>query len=232
MFSTFPVMAAAAAMWLGLVVGTVDAANQTSTTYRVVADVFSHAAPGLANGAGQLQMSISLAQRAIAGSHGSPTYGLDAGYQATSDGFDSDRDGTPDNEDPDDDNDGVPDGADVRPYDTDNDGQNNVAMDTDDDNDTFSDWTEDVVTGTDPVDPDDCLKMLDVRRTGMNAVVSWKSVAGRNGYGLQRSATLYNPGDWQAVSGPVSATGGVTSITDTNAPPHGYYRVVLPGAGE
>ncbi len=204
------------------------AAQQTSATYRVVADVFCSASPALAVGADKSQASISGGQFAIVGQQASLSYGVEEGYQATTEGFDTDRDGIPDHADTDDDQDGIPDGLDDRAYDTDNDGLNNVAMDADDDNDTFSDSIEDEITGTDPINRTDYLQLLDVKHSWTNTVVSWKSVTGKTNYWVARSVDLGNPTNWSVVAGPVAATGSVTSVSDTNGVPRGFYRVVIP----
>lgn len=101
---------------------------------------------------------------------------------------------------------------------------NNVAWDPDDDNDTLSDLEEELITGTDPLNAEDCLRMLSVDRSGTNVVVSWKSVSGKS-YWMARSTDLMSPTNWLPWLGPVNAVGGVTSITDSNPPLRGVYRV-------
>lgn len=205
-----------------------EAVNQTSATYRVAADVFCRDVPALAVGSARFQQSVSIGQRALVGKQSGSSFQMEAGYQATTEGFDSDADGVPDKRDADDDRDGLADAADPRPYDTDNDGLNNLGQDVDDDNDSFADWVERLVTATDPLDPADFLALLNASRSGGQVVASWRSVAGNNRYWLYRSASPTNPA-WQYVAGPVAATGSVTTATDTNPPAgHGFYRVSIP----
>lgn len=219
-----PILAAA---WL-LACPDAEAANQSSATYHVTADVFCRDMPALAVGSARFQQSLSVGQRAPVGKQSGASFQVEAGYQATTEGFDTDADRIPDNADQDDDRDGLADAADGRPYDTDNDGLNNLGQDADDDNDSFADWVERLVTATDPLDPADFLALLNASRTGSQIVASWRSVAGNNRYWLHRSVSVTNP-VWQPVAGPVTATGRVATATDTN-PPVGraFYRIAIP----
>lgn len=224
--SYWPVLGSVA-VWFGLAApGT--GATQTSTTYCVVARVFCTAAAGLVAGGPSAQASRSVGQQGLAGRQTSARFVALLGYQATTEGFDTDRDGVPDNRDPDDDGDGLTDSTDARPYDTDNDGLNNLGQDDDDDHDGLSDFEEDVITGTDPLDAASCLRLLGIRRAGPQVTAWWQSVAGRTNYWLQRAADLRNSTNWQTIGGPFAATGTVTVATDTNLPVRGFYRITIP----
>ncbi len=213
--------------WFLVATASAGAAEQASESYRIVADVFCDAQPALAIGSARAQTSLSVSQRALAGEQSAGQWLVEVGYQATTEGFDTDRDGIPDWMDEDTDGDGVPDTLDALVYDTDNDGLNNMAMDDDDDGDRLTDWEEDVVTLTDPLDPNDCLKVLGLRRTGSHTILRWAAKPGKEGYRLQRAMLLDHRTNWQDIL-TMASTGMVVEATDSNAPPRAFYRITLP----
>jgi len=157
----------------------------------------------------------------------------------------------PDGEDPDSDGDGIPDSADARIYDTDNDLENNLADDDDDadgltdmqesqygtswvrtdsDDDTQSDYEEAVVLLTDPADGSDYLHCVSVVYQTGRVVVSWASKPGVTNYWVQRSTNICAGASWTTVSGRISAAPGTnqTSWTDVSPPEGSHYRVRVP----
>jgi hypothetical protein len=142
-------MAALALGWCALHA----AASGVDPDVSIVAHVFPFGAAPLAAGSPSFQMTLTVGEEGpIHTLQGGDTV-LEAGFQATHDGLDTDGDGIPDSVDTDDDGDGVPDNLDARPYDTDGDGLNNIAADDDDDNDGLDDVAE-AGFGTSPVKPD------------------------------------------------------------------------------
>lgn len=227
------------------------AANQTSATYRVAADVFCSASPPLAAGSAIHQVSLSVWQYSVVNTQAGPSFLIQEGFQAGAEGFDTDCDGIPDNVSADADGDGIPNALDPRPYDTDNDGLNNISADDDDDadglddiiestigtsraradtdGDTHNDYAEYIVTGTSPTDKNDHLRFLQVNRDGTNAALTWASVPGKTNYWVQRSLSLTNLSGWTTILGPVTAGGYSTSITDSNSPQtNSCYRIRIP----
>jgi hypothetical protein len=221
--------------------GDVFAAGQTGGVFRVAADVFLDATPPLASGSVLYQMSSSIEQDSVAGAATFGGYRLDLGFQPMTDGFDTDGDGLPDDQDEDDDGDRIPDIADANPYDTDNDGANNIVADEDDDNDRLADrleWAfgtspvlpntdgdahddyEEWIAGTDGRDPNDYFAILDIAGQGTGATrVTWLGVAGRR-YEVCATNRLGTPLDEWAVlwSTNVLGTGNVT-YDDPPLPP-------------
>jgi len=103
--------------------------------------------------------------------------------------------------------------------------------DTDTDGDSFSDWTEANVTGTDPTNAASFLKMSGVAAPnpgGGDVVVSWASVAGKL-YNVNRATNLVAPPAFTPIQTGVTGQPDCTSITDTTATAEGpyYYRVEI-----
>jgi hypothetical protein len=205
-----------------------QAANQTSQSFRVVADVFCFGSAPIAVGSARYQSALSAGQFALSGEQFHSNVLAEIGFQASGDGPNTDDDGVPDGLDGDDDGDGLPDASDPNPYDTDNDGRNNLVQDDDDDNDGFSDAVETGKTGTDPLNASSYLGMLAVRPFGVAATASWMSVAGRTNYWLQRTRDLKDPEAWVTIAGPLAATGSVSSFVDPAATNRTLYRVIIP----
>jgi len=201
------------------------AAGQSSPSYRIEADVQAIHRPGLAVGTPRTLASISAGQRSLAGVHSSTSFHIAHGYQATTEGFDSDGDGIPDHQDPDSDGDGVPDHADDSPYDFNGNGIPNV-LDPDIDGDHYSNWKE-WLAGTNPYDPGDFLQWLSVERHGGQVRIVWRAKPDQF-YIIERSTNLTVGSNWTAMPGPIQATGTVMSITDTNTTPFIHYRVSIP----
>ena len=207
-------------------------AGQSSATYSVVADVTADGAPSVAHGSASAQLAVAVGQHSAPGEATGATRRIAAGYVATTEGFDSDYDGIPDNEDPDSDGDGVPDVSDGRPYDTDQDGLNNLVQDDDDDGDGLSDseeaawgssWVSADTDGdrltdfeearvalTDPVDPQDVFKWAAVRRAGTNDIILWHAEMGVTNYFVRSNTQVTNPAvGWVVEAGPLAATGSL-----------------------
>ncbi|RKX33363.1 MAG: hypothetical protein DRP22_00360 [Verrucomicrobia bacterium] len=241
----------ASVTFLGLSIFPSYAAGQTSTSFRVVADVFCAADAGIAVGGASNQSSLSVAQWSVVGVQTSASFGCEEGFQAATDGLDSDHDGIPDGEDPDSDGDGVPDAADLRIYDTDNDGENNLAdndddadgltdmqesqygtswVRTDSDDDSQSDYEEAVVLLTDPTDGSDFLRCSSVELQNGQVVVSWASEPGVTNYWVQRTTNIAAAASWTTLAGPISAAVGTnrTSWTDVSPPEGSHYRIRVP----
>lgn len=225
-----------------------SAAGQTSQTFRVAADVFAQAAPALAVGSASYQASVSVWQHsvsALAASAGDTE--IACGYQATTEGFDSDYDGTPDSSDTDSDGDGLDDEVDPRPYDTDNDGLNNVGVDLDDDNDGLPDaeeWPfgtscidpdtdhdsqndyEEWVAGTDGNDPTDYFHISSIIRADDNYItISWAGVEARQ-YSVVSTNALEATGEWKHLwSTNVVESGNVTYERKSNDWRQPFFRV-------
>jgi hypothetical protein len=204
------------------------AAGQGSASYRIEADVFEEASPAMAACAAHAQGSLSVEQAGVVGPIGSASYRIELGFQAATLGLDTDGDGLEDGSDPDADGDGVEDALDGLPYDTDNDGLGNF-LDPDDDNDGHSDVVEALRTHTDPLNAADVLHLVRVVRAAPNSVVWWASEPGVE-YWVDRAAVLTNEAAWVEIGGPVTGAGAgdETSLTHSNAPPTGFYRVRLP----
>ena len=194
------------------------AAGQTSETFRVAADVFAQSAPALALGSAKYQASVSIGQWSLgAGPSAGPDIELAPGYQASTEGFDSDYDGVPDSADADSDGDGLGDAIDSRPYDTDNDGLNNVWADTDDDNEGLADtdeWSfgtswiepdsdddtqndyEEWIAGTLGNDPNDYFHISSITCSDTGSVsILWAGVAGRQ-YSVACTNSLQGAEEW------------------------------------
>lgn len=114
------------------------------------------------------------------------------------------------------DEDTVPDGV----YDAADDDSSYLDSDTDDDG--FSDGCEDVA-GTNPKDPDSLLKLSETRQDGDGVKVSWDSVPGR-AYEVYARDELPGAGDWDYLA-TITAEGTVTTFTNTAPPAHRFYRV-------
>lgn len=219
---------------------------QTSASFTVMSQS-SWADPGLAAGSAAYLASRSVNQNGAVGQQASARFSTRVGFQAMLDGLDTDYDGTPDGPDADADGDGVPDTLDARPYDTDGDGFDNLANDDDDDNDllgdndefgagtsllttdtdgdTYSDYEEVVVAGTDGTDGDDFLRNVRIQRRSPDVTITWSSVSGKTYY-VQRNSNLMTT-NWVPVTS-VMATSTTTSATDPAGPSNCHYRVRIP----
>ena len=241
------VIALTVVMLCSILAGRSVAAGQTSRTYRVVADVFTGANAGLAVGASRCQASLSVGQSAIAGRQASATFSVPEGYQATTEGFDTDYDGVPDSVDADDDGDGVPDVVDGRPYDTDGDGMNNIG-DPDDDNEGLPDeeehrfgtsWIdpntdddahddyEEWIAGTDDTDSNSFFRIVDVisRADGMTRI-EWAGVQGRT-YTLLATNELTGAASWETLWSTNVAVSGATAYEHLSSLLRRYYSVIV-----
>ncbi len=208
------------------------AGGQTSETFRVVADVFAQSPSVLAVGSATFQASLSIGQRSLSSPPSSgPGIVLASGYQATTEGFDTDYDGIPDSLSPDADGDGIPDESDPMPYDTDNDGLNNLTFDSDDDNDGLADAEEwlfgtalarrdtdtdgqddyqEWIAGTRGNDAADFFHIASLSRDGTRVLITWNGVAGRR-YLVLSTNDLRSSADWaQLWSTNVNTSGEVT----------------------
>jgi len=227
------------------------AAGQTSTSFRVEADVFCAAAPAaLAAGSAHSQASLSVAQYALVATRTSTNFRTEEGFQAAFDGFDIDHDGIPDQLDPDCDEDGIPDGTDSLPYDTDNDGENNLADSDDDgdrladteesqygtswvradtDGDSQSDYEEVRVLHTDGTDSDSCLQCLAIN-TGQVVRITWYSSDAVTNYWIQISTNAADGESWTTIAGPLTGSPGTnrTSYTDSSSRGVAVYRLKVP----
>jgi hypothetical protein len=195
------------------------ATDQTSATYRVVADVFTGANPALACQSYDAKAGLSVAQVGVVGYQASPSYRLELGYQAASEGFDTDADGIPDADDPDTDGDGLANALDTpgafgtSAYltDSDNDGQ-----------DDYQEW----IAGTAGNDPNDRFRVQAIERsTGASAALRWRGVAGRR-YAIEGATNLLSAAAWKARGATNLTVSGDTTFADTNAAPSRlHYRV-------
>ena len=102
----------------------------------------------------------------------------------------------------------------------------------DTDGDTFTDWQETYVTGTDatasPSGSNSYLHCLQTTRVGTDVIVNWSAVEYAGNYYIQRSTNLTSGASWIDLFGPMSGTGAVMTVTDINAPPNSAYRVRIP----
>jgi len=102
----------------------------------------------------------------------------------------------------------------------------------DTDGDTYTDWQEVYVTGTDPralaSGSNSYLHCLQTTRDGSNVVLNWSAIAYVGSYFIQRSTNLLSGAYWVDLFGPMSGTGTVMTVTDSNAPPNSAYRVRIP----
>ncbi len=107
-----------------------------------------------------------------------------------------------DPQDSDSDDDGMPDGWEV------DNGLNPLPNDADADNDRHSNYKE-LVAGTDPTNPEDVLKMVDISRNGTNSGVNvtWTAKPGQS-YDVETTTNL--------VSGSWSELAGATNLATTN----------------
>jgi len=222
------------------------AAGQTSRTFRVVADVFTHSDAGLAVGASRCQASVSVGQRSVVGRQGSATFSIPEGYQATVEGFDTDYDGVPDSADTDDDEDGVPDAADGRPYDTDGDGMNNLA-DSDDDNEGLPDEEEqrfgtsrvdpntdddahddyqEWIAGTDGTDKDDFFHIADIVPGADVVKIEWVGAENRT-YTVLVTNGLAAQSGWQVLVSTNASAAGRMAYDAPSPIGRGYYKITV-----
>ncbi|MCX7817828.1 MAG: hypothetical protein N2652_01210 [Kiritimatiellae bacterium] len=232
---------AAVACWVGRAFGAV----QQGGAYAIEQATVAMSSTPIPSGAGNCQVLAVLGQEGGIGESATGA-GVEVawGILAIRPAWDTDGDGQPDDEDPDLDDDGWANAIDALPYDTDNDGLNNV-VDEDDDNDVltdleegelgtnalrpdtdgdgFDDGTEVRVLGTDPRQAGDHLRCADVRISGGRALVTWRASPGIV-YRLQRSHGLA-PGRWSDVSGPVVGSGLLLTVTDSVPTAAAFWRV-------
>jgi len=196
------------------------AAGQRSASYGVAADVFTQGDSALAVGSATYQISVSVGALTVSGAPATGgTVRLIPGYQATTEGYDTDGDGFPDDRDPDSDGDGLADADDSLPYDTDNDGLNNLVMDEDDDGDGLADC-EEWAFGTSPVnantdgdphndyeewvadtrgnDPNDFFRIKAVALQKDGIAIAWSGISGRR-YDVKAVPDLSATGEWATI---------------------------------
>lgn len=228
------------------------AAVQSGGPYAVEHTSFGGSATLLPVGAAPCQMLAVAAQPGPVGegAAGGGSVIIAAGILSSRPVWDTDGDGVPDDEDADLDADGIPNAIDPLPYDTDNDGLNNL-VDEDDDNDGLSDLdeamlgtdplradtdgdgyddgTEVRVLGTDPRDAGDFLRFAEVRMAGGALIVTWRASPGIE-YWLQRASTLA-PGGWSDVGGSQSGPGPWLTVTAAAPAGAGFWRVRVSAGG-
>lgn len=225
------------------------AAGQSSASYEIVADVYCGANANVGAGSASYQMSRSVAQFSVVNQESAGgTFALQPGYQATTEGFDSDGDGTVDETDPDTDGDGIPDTTDGTPYDFDADGDNNVT-DPDDDDDGLSDAdeagfgtshlnpntdgdphndNEEWIAGTSGTDSNSYFQVDLIDRANFDTVtVECQGVAGRT-YTLGAATNLLGTSVTWAAQGAtnVTAPGTVTFTSPADAALR-YYQLTV-----
>ena len=226
------------------------AAGHQSASYKVVADVFCISRSELMVGSGKYQLSVSLGQGSACGcaaKDGSSVHQLESGYQATSEGFDTDGDSTPDSFDGDSDGDGTADAEDPRPYDTDDDSVNNLA-DPDDDNDGLSDLVEwefgtswvkgdsdqdgqndytEWVAGTDGNNASNLFEVSGVSVDETSRVrVEWWGVAGRT-YKVLGAQELNAAEPWQDLFSTNMVLSTNVTYEDPSPPDCRFYRLIV-----
>ncbi|MBN1675807.1 MAG: hypothetical protein JXR37_32485 [Kiritimatiellae bacterium] len=237
--------AAAVAIPLAAALG----AGQSSADFTVAADVFTAANTGSGVGSAAFQMSVSVGQRAVAAEQtAGGDFALEAGFQAASEGFDSDCDGIADADDPDADGDGIADAVDPRPYDTDEDGENNVT-DADDDGDGLTDEQEwlfgtsrveantdgdahddyqEWIAGTSGTDSGSVFEVSALDKgTGDSIEIQWQGVAGRT-YEVQSATNLVGTGVvWNTESTTNVTASGPITYGNPSPPVLHYYRITV-----
>jgi hypothetical protein len=229
---------------VGLTWGTAALAGGEHNGANVAAHVFCSAASPTAVGSARYQVSLSVAQWGVVGSQGGSTRDLELGFQAAAGGLDSDYDGVADGDDLDSDGDGIADSEDVRPYDTDNDGLNNLVQDDDDDGegledseewpfgtslvirDTDGDGFDDLaewIAGTGGTDPDDCFRISGMLAAQAAVDIEWLGVAGRR-YEILGIADLLSTGEWSVVGETNVTVSGPVVLTDMSPSGQGFYK--------
>ncbi len=216
------------------------AAGQTSTNYRVAADSIEGAGNAFAAPVASAQnyaQSFSLAQWSSVGVSTSANYRLRAGYQAGTDGVDNDLTGDADG-------DGIPNLADTRPFDRDNDDLTGFAelygvfgfftnpQNPDTDADGSLDGAE-ILAGTNPLDLRSTFKVIAIARAGADVQVTWTSMAGKSYVVQARTTGNFSPTGFSDISSLITVTGFgemTNTFADvngvTNAPAR-FYRVRL-----
>lgn len=97
------------------------------------------------------------------------------------------------------------------------------------DGDGFDEYAETRLLQTDPLDGNDYLRAAQAVRVGSNVEIQWMSRSGVE-YWVQRTEDL-KAGTWIEIAGPEVGTGGLMTVTDTNAPPAAVYRILVVGLG-
>lgn len=216
------------------------AAGQFSANYRIVVDSIEAAGNAFASPVASSQnyaQSISLAQSSSVGESTSVDYRLRAGYQPGTDGVDSDLTGDADG-------DGIPNLADARPFDRDNDDLTGFAElygifgyftnpgigDTD--GDGALDGHE-IAAATNPLDPRNTFKIIGLTPTGPDMQITWTSMAGKS-YVVQAQTTgnlvLAGFADISSlitVTGFGEMTNTFTDVAGATNLPARFYRVRL-----
>jgi len=225
-------------------------AGQASASYQIVADVFAPAGGGGGAGSAKYQAGLSVSQNSAAGpSLQSVSVNMEIGFQAASEGWDTDGDGIPDSQDDDADGDGQPNASDPRVYDTDDDGDNNL-QEQDDDNDGLDDDEERVfgsslvladtdddgsgdyqewVAGTDPRDPFNRFAVVSLSPGGSARIeLAWEGVAGREYEVVATNSLLPPEGPWLSLGTTSVWVNTFIRFVDTNAvPQQRFYRLYV-----
>ena len=220
---------------------------RSSANYRIAADSFEGAGNSFASPIASSQnyaQSFSLSQWSNVGDATSTDYRARAGYQAGTDGLDSDFDGIADALTGDADGDGILNALDARPFDRDNDDLTGFAelygvfgfftnlQIADTDADGALDGAE-ILAGTNPLDLRSTFKVIAVDRIGSSMQIRWTSMAGKS-YVVQAQTTgSFLPSGFADISSLITVTGfGEMTNTFTDATgamnePARFYRVRL-----
>lgn len=94
----------------------------------------------------------------------------------------------------------------------------------DTDGDGLNDYQEMIIAHTSPTNSDSLLKCVAIQSAGGGMEIQWSSVAGVTNYYLDGLDDLVT-GSWFNVTGPISATGPLTSVINTNPDVRFFYRV-------
>lgn len=93
------------------------------------------------------------------------------------------------------------------------------------DGDGYSEYEETSVLGTDPLDASDYLRFAQAVRAGAHVEIQWMSKSNVT-YWIERCTDLM-AGVWALVAGPEIGTGGLMTVTDTNAPANATYKIIV-----
>ena len=202
----------------------------------------------VALGSATHQQHTSVGQAAITGpAASSASFLLSPGFPAMTAGLDTDGDGTADGDDSDADGDSIADAADARPYDTDNDGANNVGADNDDDGDRLTDAQEqhlgtspvltntdgdahddyaEYIAGTDGTDSGSVFRVRSIAGdgAGVGVVLRWMGAADRL-YRVLATNSLAGAGDWIEIGRTNAPAAIPIEFAIDTASTSAYYRV-------